>query len=84
MWEVVIKNKNELKIKVKEKLDKKANELIDSIDCSDEDFNIDTIEDIMTRFNVDSKQIVLDTINEAIASFDEKKIIDKKNRKLKD
>ena len=75
----MLKNKEELKKKVKEKLDKKADELIESMDCSDEEFTIDTIEDIMTRFNLDSRQIVVDTVNEAIASFDEKKIIDKKN-----
>ena len=38
----------------------------------------------MTRFNSESKQIVIDTVNEAIATFDEKKIINKKNKKLKD
>ena len=73
-----------MKNQVKLKLDRKAEELIDSMDCSDEEFTIDTIEDIMTRFNAESKQIVIDTINEAIASFDEKKIITKKNKKLKD
>ena len=77
----MLKNKEELKIKVKEKLNKKAEELIDSMDCENEDFTIDTIEDIMTRFNTESKQIVIDTVNEAIASFNEKKIIDKKNKK---
>ena len=73
-----------LKNKIKEKLDKKAEELIEAMDCSDEEFNIDTIEDIMTRFNDESKEIVIETINEAVASFDEKEIINKKNKKLKD
>ena len=77
----MIKNKEELKKKVKENLDRKADELIESMDCEDEEFTIDTIEDIMTRFNKDSKQIVIESINEAIASFDESRIIDKKNRK---
>ena len=75
----MIKNSTELKICLKAKLDKKADELIDSMNCDDEEFTIDTIEDIMTRFNVDTKQIVVDTVNEAIASFDERKIIVKKN-----
>jgi predicted house-cleaning noncanonical NTP pyrophosphatase (MazG superfamily) len=75
----MIRNKEDLKKQVKEKLDKRADELIDSMDCNEEDFTIDTIEDIMTRFNADSKQIVVETINESIASFDEKKIINKKN-----
>ena len=82
----MIKNSKELKEKIRKKLDEKAKELIDNLDkVSDTDeFTIDTIEDIMTRFNVESKQITLETINEAINSFDEKKIIDKKNEKLKD
>jgi len=77
----MIKNKEELKKKVKEALDKKAEEMVESLDCGEDDFTIDTIEDIMTRFNNDSKQIVIDTVNEAIASFDEKDIINKKNKK---
>ncbi|MDD4187409.1 MAG: hypothetical protein PHX04_01365 [Bacilli bacterium] len=80
----MIKNKESLKKQIKEKLDIKADELIESMDCCDgEEFIIDSIEDIMTRFNVDSKQIVIDTVNEAISSFDENKIINKKNKKLK-
>jgi len=81
----MIKNKEELKSKIKEELDKKSEEMINSLDNSeDEDFTIDTIEDVMTRFHIESKQIVIDTINEAIASFDEKEIISKKNKKSVD
>ena len=80
----MLKNKEKLKIKVKEKLDLKAEELIDSMDCPDEEFTIDTIEDIMTRFNLETNQIVIDAVNEAIALFDEKKIITKKNKKFQD
>ena len=80
----MIKNNDELKRKLKEKLDKKAEEFIDGLNITnDEDFTIDTIEYIMTRFNEETNQIVIDSVNEAIASFDEKKIIDKKNKKLK-
>ena len=54
--------------------------MINSLDSRDEEFSIDTIEDIITRFNTESKQIVVETINEAIAPFDEKEIITKKTR----
>ena len=78
----MLKNKEELKQSLKKKLDKKADEFIDNLDI--EEFTIDTIEGIMTRFNLESNQIVIDTVNEAIASFDEKKIINKKNKKFQD
>lgn len=82
----MIKNNDKLKEQVKEKLDRKAEEFIDDLNISSEteDFTIDTIEDIMTRFNKEANQIVIDAVNEAIASFDEKKIIAKKKKKLKD
>ena len=78
----MIKNRKELKQEIKKRLDQKADELIDNLDLTSntEDFTIDTIEDIMTRFNTESKQIALDTVNEVIASFDENKIIGKKNK----
>ena len=75
----MLKNKEDLKQKLREKLNKKAEEFIEDLDI--EEFTIDTIEDIMSRFNTESKQIVIDTVNDSIASFDEKKIIDKKNKK---
>ncbi|MCL2522766.1 MAG: hypothetical protein FWE36_07920 [Erysipelotrichales bacterium] len=76
----MIKNTEELKRKIKEKLNQKADAFIDSLEkqSDTEDFTIDTIEDIMTRFNEDSHKMVIDTVNEVIASFDEKKIIAKK------
>jgi hypothetical protein len=77
------KNKEELKNEIKLKLEKKAEELIESMDCSDEKFTIDTIESIMTRFNIESKQIAIDAVNEVIVSFDERSIIAKKNRRSK-
>jgi hypothetical protein len=79
----MIKNQKELRDTVKERLCKKADELIDGLieSSSGEEFTIDTIEDLMTRFNLDSKEITLETINEVIASFDERKIIKKKNKK---
>ena len=76
----MIKNKTELKRKIKEELNQRADELIESLDGGEEEFTIDTIEDIMTRFNAESKQIAIDTVNEVIASFDEDKIINKKNK----
>lgn len=79
----MIKNKEELKKEIKEKLEKKAESLVESMDCSDEEFTIENIENIMSRFNLETRQIAIDTINEAIASFDESKIIDKKNKRLK-
>jgi len=69
---MVIQNKEDIKIVVKEKLTKKAEELIDSMDCTGEEFNIDKIEDIMTWFNSETKQIVIKKVNETIALFDEK------------
>jgi len=77
----MIKNTEELKAKIRQRLDEKANELIENLGLSSEsdEFTIDTIEDLMTRFNAESKQITLETINEAIASFDESRIITKKN-----
>ena len=82
----MIRNKDELKEKIKKELDKKAEEFVDNLaDTSEtEEFTIDTIEEIMTRFNSESKQIIIETVNEAISSFDEKEIINKKNKKLKD
>ena len=80
----MIRNKEELKREIKLKLEKKADELVESMDCDDEQFTIDAIESIMTKFNLESKQIAIDTVNDAIASFDERNIISKKNRKLKD
>ena len=79
----MIKNHKEIQQKIREQLSEKANKLIENLnDSSDsEEFTIDTIEDLMTRFNRESNEIVLDTINEAINSFDEKKIIEKKNEK---
>ena len=80
----MIRNKEELKREIKLKLEKKAYELVESMDCDDEQFTIDAIESIMTKFNLESKQIAIDTVNDAIASFDERNIISKKNRKSKD
>jgi len=80
----MIRNKEELKREIKLKLEKKADELVESMDCDDEQFTIDAIESIMTKFNLESKQIAIDTVNDAIASFDERNIISKKNRKSKD
>ena len=77
----MIRNSEDLKAKIRQRLDEKANELIENLDLSSEsdEFTIDTIEDLMTRFNAESKQITLETINEAISSFDESRIIKKKN-----
>ena len=82
----MIRNGEELKKRVKEKLDKRADEFIDNLTITSEteEFTIDTIEDIMTRFNKEANQIIIDSVNEAIASFDEKNIIAKKNKKLRD
>lgn len=82
----MIKNKEELKEKIKKELNKKAEEFVDNIMLSSDtdEFTIDTIEEIMTKFNSDSKQITIDTVNEALSSFDEKEIISKKNKKLQD
>ena len=78
----MLKNNDELKQKLREELSKRADEFIDDLDT--EEFTIDTIEDIMTRFSAESKEIMIDTVNDSIASFDEKEIINKKNEKLKD
>ena len=82
----MIKNSEGLRNKIKENLNQKADAFIDRIiETSDtNDFTIDSIEDLMIRFNSETNEIVLNTVNEAIASFDEKKIISKKNKKSKD
>jgi hypothetical protein len=82
----MLKNKEELRAKIKENLDKKADAFIDNLDSTSDtdEFTIDTIEDIMTRFNKESQDIVIASVNEAIASFDESKIITKKNKNIKD
>jgi len=77
----MIKNKAELKRRIKEKLENKATEFIDELDLSEEEFTIDTIEDIMMRFNDETNQIMIETVNETIASFDETNIISKKKKK---
>lgn len=82
----MIKNKEDLKEKIREQLNKKAEDFVDNIvKTSDtEEFTIDTIEELMTKFNLESKEIVIDTVNKAIDSFDEKEIINKKNKKFQD
>lgn len=77
----MIRNKAELKSKITEKMENKATEFIENLDLADEDFTIDTIEDIMMRFNEETNQITIETVNETIASFDESKIIAKKKKK---
>ena len=77
----MIKNKSELRRKIKEKLENKATEFIDDLDLPDEEFTIDVIEDIMMRFNEETNQIIIETVNETIASFDETNIISKKKKK---
>lgn len=78
----MIKNKDDLKEKIKNKLNRKAEEFVDKlVSASDTDeFTIDTIEEIMTRFNSESKQIIIETVNGTISSFDEREIINKKTR----
>ena len=80
----MIKNKEKIKHEIKKKLDKKAHELIHGLDdLADEEFTIDAIEEIMCKFERESKEIMIATVNEAIASFDERRIIKKKNNKSK-
>jgi len=74
----MIKNREELKEKIKKSLEEKAEKFIEELNMSDEEFTIDAIEDIMTRFTEDTNQIMLESVNEAIASFDESQIISKK------
>lgn len=79
----MLKNKEELEEKIEKELQIKAKQLIAELDetSGTSSFTIDTIEDIMTRFNSETNQIVLDTITQAIASFDESEIIKKKKKK---
>ena len=81
----MIKNTHELKEQIKARLSRKAEEFVDelSITSTTENFNIDTIEDIMTRFDTEADQIVIDTVNRAISSFDEREIIEKKKQEIK-
>jgi lipoate-protein ligase A len=78
----MIKNKSELKQKIKEKLEMKASEFIDNLELSEEDFTIEAIEDIMMRFSKETNQIMIEAVNETLSSFDESKIIAKKKKKL--
>ena len=77
----MIKNKAELKIKINEKLEEKASDFIDNLDLSDEEFTIETIEDIMMRFSKETNQIMIEAVNETLSLFDESKIIAKKKKK---
>ena len=80
----MIKNIDKLKKRVKENLEKRANDFIENLGITSktENFTIDTIEDIMTKFNKEANEISIDAVNKAIASFDERKIIEKKNQEI--
>ena len=77
---MMLKNSKEVGERIGKKLQEKAKELIRELDETIEimDFTIDSIEDIMTRFNSETNQILLDTVSQAIESFDEREIINKK------
>lgn len=78
----MIRNNDKIKLEIKKKLNKKADELIDGLDhLADEEFTINTIEEIMGKFEKESKDIMITSVNEAIASFDERRVIKKKNNK---
>jgi len=53
----MLKNTEELKIKIKESLEKKAEKFIDDLNMSEDDFTIDAIEDIMIRFNEETNNV---------------------------
>jgi hypothetical protein len=77
----MIKNKAELKNRISEKLERKATDFIEDLDLPDEEFTIETIEDIMMNFSKETNQIMIEAVNEALASFDESNIIAKKKKK---
>lgn len=79
----MLKNKEELEAKIEKELQQKAKQLIKELDETSDttNFTIDTIEDMMTKPNSETNQIVLDTVTGALASFDESEIIKKKKKK---
>lgn len=62
------------------KSEKKINQFIDELQeiSQGKEFTIDNIELLMTKYNKESKQDLIESIDNIISNFDESKIIEEK------
>jgi len=77
----MIRNKDEIKKKMEEDLNKVKEKFFADIDTAESEFTIDYIEEIMSKFRFETNQILLDKMNEIFKQIDESSIIAKKNNK---
>ena len=77
----MIKNKKELQSALEKGLQEKARKFVEDLDMKDEEFTIDNIESIISRFHKETDEIILKTVSDVIENFDETKIIAKKKER---
>jgi len=74
-------NKKKLEKALERELQSKARKFVEDLDMEEDDFTIDNIENIMSKFHKETDEIIIKTVSDVIESFDETKIIAKKKQK---
>jgi len=76
----LIRDTNKIKEEMLKKSEKKINQFIDELQeiSQGKEFTIDNIELLMTKYNKESKQDLIESIDNIISNFDESKIIEEK------
>lgn len=81
----MIKNKEEIRKELKEKLNKMADEYVDNMDkkSDGEYYPIDVIEEDLVNIQKDAKELLKQTTEELLNSVNEENEIAKKNKQAK-